>query len=330
MKRDKNVLVTGGAGYIGSHMLRVLLERGYRPVVFDNLSTGHRHFVPRGVPFFKGDLRDKNDIRRCLRRHPVGTVMDFAASIVVPESVADPLKYYENNVLSSVNLLQAMREREVGRFVFSSTAAVYGEPKKVPIAEDALLSPANPYGGSKKMVEEILENTARAYPFRYVSLRYFNVAGSHPSGEIGIDYETVTHLIPSVLKVASGERKEFLVFGDKYPTPDGTCVRDFIYVMDLCAAHLAALRYLERGGRSDVFNLGNGSGYSVSQVLKACEKVTGRRIPVKVTPARPGDPARVVASSRKAQRILGWKPKADLEFVIRTAWKWEQTVRAKK
>ena len=320
----KNVLVTGGAGYIGSHMVRTLLEAKYTPVVFDNLSTGHRHFVPKGVAFFKGDLRNREDVRRALKKYPIDTVMDFAASIVVPESVQNPLKYYENNVLSSINLLNGVVEGGIERFIFSSTAAVYGEPKVVPVREDAQTLPANPYGGSKLMVEEILKNSAAAYPLRYVSLRYFNVAGSHPSAEIGIDYETVTHLIPSILKVATGERKEFQIFGDDHATKDGTCIRDFIYVLDLCDAHLRALEYLRRGGKSNVFNLGNGNGFSVKQVLDAAEKVTGIRIAVKVAPRRAGDPAKVVASSDKAKKILKWKPKADLALIIETAWKWEQ------
>ena len=326
----KNILVVGGAGYIGSHMVRVLIDGGYRPVVFDNLSTGHRSFIPTGVTLVKGDLRNPRDIERAFRGRRIDAVIDFAASIVVPESVSDCLKYYENNTVSAVNLLKAVVRHKVGKFVFSSTAAVYGEPEKIPVREDAPTVPANPYGSSKLMVEQILKDSAVSYGLRYIALRYFNVAGSHPVDRIGIKYKTVTHLIPSILKVASGERDEFRIFGGDHPTPDGTCIRDFIYVMDLCDAHLLALRALERGAGSDVFNLGNGNGFSVRQVLKVAEEVTGKKIGVRVAPRRPGDPARIVASSDKAKRVLGWKPKADLRQIVRTAWDWELYLRSRR
>lgn len=320
----KKILVVGGAGYIGSHMVRLLLEEKYQPVVFDNLSTGHRHFIPKNVPLFKGDLRKKEDLRRCFKKYPIDTVMQFAASIVVPESVSDPLKYYENNVVSTIFLLQEMIRSGVKKLIFSSTAAVYGEPKEVPVIESAETVPTNPYGMSKLMIEKILRDASLTCDFRYISLRYFNVAGSHPSNEIGIDYEVVTHLIPSILKVASGERKEFLIFGDQYPTSDGTCVRDYIYVMDLCRAHLLALKALDRGMKSGVFNLGNGNGFTVKQVLETTERVIGKKIKSKISLARPGDPAKVVASYDKAKKILGWQPQTGLEEIIRTAWAWEQ------
>jgi len=322
----RGILVIGGAGYIGSHMVRMLLDEGHQPMVFDNLSTGHRHFVPKGVLFFRGDLRNKEDLRKFFRKYPVDAVMYFAASIVVSESVSDPIKYYENNVLASINLVQAMLEHKIKKLVFSSTAAVYGEPKKVPVTEKEPTIPTNPYGKSKLMVEKILADAARAYNFKYVSLRYFNVAGSHPSAETGILYKKITHLIPSLLKVASGDRKEFMIFGDNYPTADGTCIRDYIYVMDLCKAHLLALQFLGSTGKSDIFNLGNGQGFSVKKVLKMAEKVTGKKINVEIGPRRPGDPSKIVASSDKAKKVLGWKPVTDLETIVQTAWKWEQVL----
>lgn len=319
----KNILVLGGAGYIGSHMVRLLMESGYQPLVFDNLSTGHKEFIPKGVPFFNGDLRNSRDLAKCFEKYPIDVVMYFAASIVVSESVADPLKYYENNVISGINLIKEMVAHKIENLIFSSTAAVYGEPVEIPITENSPTQPENPYGFSKLMMEQILKDAAKAYNFRYISLRYFNVAGSHSNAETGIRYKVITHLIPSLLKVASGERKEFLIFGDDYKTPDGTCIRDFIYVVDLCRAHLSALEYLKKEKRCDVFNLGNGSGFSVKEVLDMAEKVSGRKIKVKISPRRAGDPARVVASSAKAKKILGWEGKASLEEIVASAWKWE-------
>lgn len=324
----KKILVVGGAGYIGSHMVRTLLENKFQPIVFDNLSTGHRSFIPKKTPFIQGDLRNKKEILNALKIYNIETVMYFAASIVVSESVKNPLKYYENNVSASIHLIQAMVESKVKKMIFSSTAAVYGEPKKIPIDETEPTLPENAYGRSKLMVEEILKESARAYDFNYISLRYFNVAGSHPKADIGIKYKVVTHLIPSILKVASGERKVFNIFGEDYPTKDGTCIRDFIYVLDLCKAHLCALRYLSQTQKSDVFNLGNGNGFSVKQVLKMAEQVTGKKISTHFEKRRPGDPARVVASSKKAQKILGWKPETTLKEIVETAWKWECFLKA--
>lgn len=325
-------MVAGGAGYIGSHMVRLLLQEKLNPVVFDNLSTGHKDFIPKGCPFFKGDLRNRKDLDRFFKKYPVETVMYFAASIVVSESVADPLKYYENNVSASVNLLKAMVDHKIPKLIFSSTAAVYGEPKVVPITEDADKEPANPYGGSKLMIEQILKDCVKSYNLRYISLRYFNVAGSGFNAETGIRYKVITHLVPSILKVASGERPIFNVFGTDYETLDGTCVRDFIHVMDLCRAHLAAIRYLDTHPevKNDVFNLGNGDGFSVKQVIEASEKVTGLKIKVNLSPRRPGDPGRIVASSDKARRVLGWKPEMSLTQVIESAWLWEQKEQQRK
>jgi len=327
---SKNILIAGGAGYIGSHMVRVLLEercaKGYRPVVFDNLSTGFRGFVPKGVPLVKGDLRNIGDIRKAFKKYKIDTVMHFAASICVPESVENPLKYYENNVSACINLLKVMAENKVKYFIFSSTAAVYGEPKKIPVTEENEKNPASPYGASKLMMEQILKDVSSASDFSYVSLRYFNAAGAHASGRIGQQGKLITHLIPNILKAAKDERKELVVFGDRYPTKDGTCVRDYIHVMDLCSAHLLAMRALHKGAiRNEAFNLGSGNGFTVKEMVQAAEKVTGRKIRVKIGPKRPGDPARIVASPQKAYRILHWKPRFSLEDIVRSSWKWENS-----
>lgn len=321
--KSKHILVTGGAGYIGSHMVRMLQEEGYQPIVFDNLCTGHREFVPRSIPFIKGDLQKPGDIRKVFSKHPIDAVIHFAASVVVPESVADPIKYYENNTVASLNLMKVMVEKKVKKLIVSSTAAIFGDVNEKAVAEDAPTVPTNPYGRSKLLEEIMLKDVAAAHDLRYISLRYFNVAGSHPKGDLGIRYKKITHLVPSILKVANGKRKELSVFGDDYPTKDGTCVRDFIYVGDLCAAHLLALEALDKGMPSTQFNLGNGNGFTVQEVVDVARSVTGKTVTVKMVDRRPGDPAKVVASSKKAQEVLGWKPVASLEDIVRTAWVWE-------
>ncbi|MBI2471507.1 MAG: UDP-glucose 4-epimerase GalE [Planctomycetes bacterium] len=317
------VLVVGGAGYIGSHMVRALLEEKYDTVVFDNLSTGYREFVPERVPFIRGDLRNVPDIQGVFRDHSIDAVMHFAASSIVPESMSDPLKYYHNNVLACINLLKVMMENKVAKFIFSSTAAVYGEPENIPIKEEDKTCPTNTYGRSKLMIENILSDISRAYDFSYIALRYFNAAGAHPAGEIGEKHNPETHLIPNILKTARGEKSELMIFGDDYPTPDGTCIRDFIHVQDLCHAHLLALKALKDGKKNDIFNLGSGSGYSVKEVVRTVEEVTGKKIKVKIVPRRAGDPAKLVAGAEMAKKILGWKPNANLEEIIGTAWVWE-------
>lgn len=322
--QSSSVLIIGGAGYVGSHMVRNLLERGVTPVVFDNLSTGVRKFVPRGVPFVRGDLRRAEDVARVFKKFRINTVMHFASSIVVPESVVDPLKYYDNNVVAFIRLLSAMKEAQVKNIIFSSTAAVYAEPKKVPIVEDAALGPNNPYGQTKLMCEQLLKDVASAdEQFSYVALRYFNVAGAHQSGEIGESHEPETHLIPIVLEVAAGERKVLKIYGRNYPTPDGTCVRDYIHVDDLCDAHYLALKNIQTKARNQVFNLGNQKGYSVQEVVDLAHKITELKIKVEYVARRNGDSARLVASYTKARRVLGWSPKRDLEQMIRSAWAWE-------
>ena len=317
------VLVIGGAGYIGSHMVRSLLKEKHDAIVFDNLSTGYREFIPEGAPFIKGDLRNGADIRGVFERHTIDAVMHFAASSLVPESMSNPLKYYDNNVLACINLLKAMVENKVKKFIFSSTAAVYGEPENIPIKENDKTSPTNPYGMSKLMIENILKDASRVHDVSYIALRYFNAAGAHPSGETGEKHIPETHLIPNILKAAKGEKSEVTIFGDDYQTPDGTCIRDFIHVQDLCRAHLLALKALKEGMKSDVFNLGSGSGYSVKEVVRTTEGVTGRKINVKIAPRRPGDPARLVAGAERAQKVLGWRPELDLNEIIQSAWAWE-------
>jgi len=321
----KNILVIGGAGYIGSHMVYSLLEKRYIPVVFDNLSTGQRKFVPKGVDFIKGDLRKERDIRKVFEEYSIDAVMHFAAFSLVGESVKKPLKYYENNVCAFVNLIKVMTEFAVKRIIFSSTAAVYGEPEHIPIKENNAIEPSNPYGCSKRMIERILEDTAQAGGVSYIILRYFNVAGANPSARIGEIHHPETHLIPSVLKVSNRERKELVIFGDDYPTKDGTCLRDYIHVQDLCQAHLLALEALKGKMRNEVFNLGNGSGYTVKEVIDKVEEVTGKKIKVKIGPRRHGDPAKLVASSEKAKKILGWRPRYSLKEIISTAWEWERS-----
>lgn len=316
------ILVTGGAGYIGSHTVKELLKAGYEVVVVDDLSSGHREFVLT-QHFVRADIRDRSALIEVFRKFPITGVMHFAALTSVPESVAEPARYYEVNLWGTFNLLETMRAFGAKLFVFSSSAAVYGDPEKIPIPEDHPARPKSPYGKTKLMVEEILADYAKAYDFRYVSLRYFNAAGSDPEGEIGEWHEPERHLIPIVLEVAAGKRPYLEIYGTDYETPDGTGIRDYIHVSDLASAHVLALRYLEKGGKSEVFNLGIGRGYSVREVVEICRRVTGREIPVHEAPRRPGDPAILVADPSKAERVLGWKPRfTELEPIVETAWNW--------
>ena len=316
------VLVVGGAGYIGSHMVRELLEKGYDPLVFDNLSTGYADAVPEGR-LIVGDLADKEHLRQLFSTNRFDAVMHFASFIQVGESVTAPLKYYSNNVANSLNLLSAMNAAEVKRLVFSSTAAVYGTPESVPIREDSTLRPENPYGRSKLMLEEILADCERAWGLKSACLRYFNAAGAHPSGTIGERHNPESHLIPIILQVALGQREFITIYGGDYETPDGTCIRDYIHVCDLAVAHTLALDQLWRGNGSMLYNLGNGRGYSINEVIDVCRRVTGHPIPAKIGPRREGDPAKLVASSEKMTKELGWKPQfASLESIVESAWKW--------
>jgi UDP-glucose 4-epimerase len=318
------VLVTGGAGYIGAHAVRELKKAGYEVVILDNLVYGHRELA-QGERLIVGDLENRALLREVFAEHRVEAVMHFAAYAYVGESVENPAKYYRNNVAATLNLLDAMREAKVSRFIFSSTCATYGEPKEVPIPESHPQNPINPYGASKMMVERILQDYSKAYSLKYVALRYFNAAGADESGEIGEDHNPETHLIPLVLDAALQRRKHITIYGTDYDTPDGTCIRDYIHVSDLANAHVLGLKYLENGGESDVFNLGNGNGFSVREVIETARKVTDREIPVVEGARRPGDPAQLIGSAEKAKKILGWKPQFNqLETIIATAWKWHQ------
>jgi UDP-glucose-4-epimerase GalE len=318
----KTVLVTGGAGYVGSHACKALAAAGYRPVTYDNLGRGHRELVRWG-PLEEGDLLDAARLDAVLEQYRPGSVMHFAAFAYVGESVADPALYYRNNVQGSLTLLDAMRRHGIDRFVFSSTCAVYGVPERVPITEDEKRRPINPYGSSKLMVETMLEEFHRAYGMRYVALRYFNAAGADPDGEIGEWHEPETHLIPLVLDAAAGRRPHVEIYGEDYDTPDGTCIRDYIHVSDLATAHVLALGYLDAGGEPGAFNLGNAAGTSVREVIAIASEVTGRRVPVRTAPRRPGDPPKLVADSSRITKALGWQPKhSDIRGIISTAWAW--------
>ena len=317
-----NIFVTGGAGYIGSHTVRLLLEAGHKVRVYDNLSEGHAAAVPEGL-LHEGDLADERRLAEALAGG-FDAVVHFAASCAVAESMANPEKYYWNNVVASLRLLAAMRQAGVGRIVFSSTAAAYGNPVRTPITEDHPTEPINAYGRTKLDFEHALASYAAAYGLGYVSLRYFNAAGAAPDARIGEDHDPETHLIPLVLQAALGRRDAVAIFGTDYPTPDGTCIRDYIHVYDLAQAHILALEAI-RPGQGLTFNLGNGAGYSVRQVIEAAGRVTGRPIPTKEGPRRAGDPAVLVASSDHIRRALGWKPRyPDLETIIETAWRWHQ------
>jgi len=317
-----NILVTGGAGYIGSHTVLELVKRGNRVVVLDNLSTGPRAAV-RGVALVKGDTSDTVLLKELFRKYKIEAVVHFAASSLVGESMRQPAGYYHNNVVKGLALLDAMAESGVSRLVFSSTAAVYGEPVEVPIPEEHPTVPTNPYGATKLALEGAMRWYGGAYGLRFVSLRYFNAAGADPSGEIGEDHEPETHLIPLVLKSVLGLIPHLEIYGTDYPTPDGSCVRDYIHVSDLAAAHVLALDALAAGSPSVVYNLGNGNGHSVLEVIKTAEEVVGKPIKVKYGPRRPGDPAALVAGSGKIMEELGWQPRfADLKTIIETAWRW--------
>jgi len=316
------VLVTGGAGYVGSHTAKVLARAGYSVVVYDNLSRGFREAVRWG-PFEEGDLHDTARVRQVLERYRVGAVLHFAALAYVGESMQKPELYFHNNVVGTLSLLSAMRDAGVRRLVFSSTCAVYGTPQILPIEESNPKAPESPYGESKLMVEQALNWEGVCHGLQWVALRYFNAAGCDADGEIGENHSPETHLIPSLLEAALGRRPACAIFGDDYPTPDGTCIRDYVHVTDLGAAHVLALKYLESGGSSTQVNLGTGHGYSVKQILTAAEAVVGQPIPIVQQPRRPGDPPKLVAAAGKAQSLLGWKLEhSAIENILATAWRW--------
>jgi len=316
------VLVTGGAGYIGAHTCKALAEAGYTPVAYDNLVYGHRAAVKWG-PLEEGDIGDRMQLERVMQKYTPAAVMHFAAYAYVGESVENPAKYYRNNAAGSLSLLESMKKCSIDKIIFSSTCATYGMPDQIPIIEDHAQNPINPYGRSKLMVEWLLRDFAAAYGLKYVALRYFNAAGADPAAEIGEDHNPETHLIPLVLDTALGRRKYLEIYGTDYDTPDGTCIRDYIHVTDLAQAHLLALEHLNAGGASDVFNLGNGSGFSVREVIQTALKVTGRDIPYLEVEKRPGDPAVLIGSSEKIINQLGWRTAHNsLEAIIKTAWHW--------
>jgi UDP-glucose 4-epimerase len=321
-----SVLVVGGAGYIGSHAVRALLKDGEDVVILDNLQTGHVESIPQDVRFYEGDLRDRAFVKEVFAKERITDVLHFAANSLVGESMTDPLAYYDNNVFGTQVLLEAMRDAGVKRIVFSSTAATYGDQTVMPIDETALTNPTNTYGATKLAMESMIRWCDQAHGIRSVALRYFNVAGAIATGEIGEDHDPETHLIPIVLQVANGQRDAITVFGDDYATEDGTCIRDYIHVQDLVDAHLLALRYLREDGASDVFNLGTANGLSVLEIVEAARHVTGHDIPVRLGERRAGDPAKLIASSEKARRVLGWTPaRSNVETILTDAWNWHAT-----
>lgn len=322
-----SVLVLGGAGYIGSHTVDRLVEAGKDVVVVDSLVTGHLAAVRKEAKFYQGDLADKDFMRKVFTENPnIDAVIHFAAFSLVAESMKDPLKYFDNNTAGMVKLLEVMNEFDIKYIVFSSTAATYGIPEKMPIYEDDPQLPINPYGESKLMMEKIMRWADEAYGIKFVALRYFNVAGAKPDGSIGEDHHPETHLLPIVLQVAMGEREKLQIFGDDYNTPDGTNVRDYVHPFDLADAHILAVDYLRNGNESSAFNLGSSTGFSNLEIVKAAREVTGKEIPAEIAARRGGDPDTLIAASEKARKVLGWKPEFDdIHKIIETAWKWHTT-----
>ena len=319
------VLVCGGAGYIGSHAVHELINRGEAVVIVDNLQSGHRSAVHPEAKFYQGDIRDSLLLDRVMEENKIDAVMHFAANSLVGESMEQPLKYFNNNVHGMQILLEAMVRHQVDKIVFSSTAAVYGEPERVPITEAEPTVPTNTYGETKLTMEKMMKWVSRANGIRYVSLRYFNVAGALEDGSIGEDHSPETHLIPLILQVPNGRREHITIFGEDYPTADGTCIRDYIHVVDLVDAHIKALAYLQQGKDSEIFNLGNGQGFSVREMIAAAVRATGQPIKVELGARRAGDPAQLIASSEKAKTVLGWQPQyTAVEEIIKTAWKWHK------
>jgi UDP-glucose 4-epimerase len=317
------ILVTGGAGYIGSHVVKELLRQGHQPIVFDNLQTGHRE-ASKKIPLIEGNLSDQKKLKETFQSYPIDAVMHFAADSLVGESVQNPEKYFKNNVKNSINLLEIMEEIKINKIVFSSSAAVYGEPKEIPISEKHLCIPTNPYGETKWVFEKVLQAFYDAGKLNFISLRYFNAAGADPEGKLGEDHSPETHLIPLVIKAAL-DGIPVPVFGIDYDTPDGTCIRDYIHVTDLAQAHILALGKLEKENGSGIYNLGNGNGYSVREVIETVRKITGKKIVSIDSPRRSGDPARLVASSAKIKKDLGWIPKyPDLGTIVETAYQWHK------
>ncbi|MGX6962519.1 UDP-glucose 4-epimerase GalE [Vagococcus xieshaowenii] len=317
------IAVLGGAGYIGSHAVKQLVSQGFDVVVIDNLLTGHQEAIDSKARFYQGDIRDKEFMRSVFSKEKIEGVIHFAASSLVGESVGKPLKYFNNNVYGTQITLEVMQEFGVKNIVFSSTAATYGEPEEVPIKETTATNPKNPYGESKLMMEKMMHWCDEAYGIKYVALRYFNVAGADLETKIGEDHDPETHLVPIILQTALGQREAITIFGDDYPTEDGTCIRDYVHVVDLCEAHILALNYLKAGNESSVFNLGSSEGFSVKEMVEAARRVTGKEIPAKIGERRAGDPAVLIASPQKAYDVLGWQPQyTTVDKIIETAWEW--------
>jgi len=331
-----NILVTGGAGYIGSHTVKQLVDAGHKVVVLDNFYSGHRWAVDPAATLVEGDIADKSCVDQLLKTHKIDSVVHFAGYIVVPESVEDPFKYYQNNVVGSLRLIEVCEQNNISRFVFSSSAAVYGLPDSQKVSEDTRLKPINPYGNSKLITEMTLNDVAIAYqhkstPFKFVALRYFNAAGAQVAGKLGQATPEATHLIKVACEAATGKRDQMMLFGTDYDTPDGSCVRDYIHIEDLASAHLKALDYLADGGESIRLNCGYGKGYSVKEVVEMVKKVSGVNFTAIETDRRPGDPPSLIADNTQIRRLLGWEPKNDdLELICRTAFKWEQTWQARQ
>ncbi len=325
------VLVTGGAGYIGSHTVRALVDAGVNVVVIDNLSTGFSHFIPEGVPLFIGDAADENLVEGVIAQHNVGAIVHFAGSVVVPDSMRDPLAYYRNNTMTTRNLLNAAVKCNVSRFIFSSTAAVYGNPDTMPVTEEAPTRPLSPYGSSKLMTEIMLHDVATAHGMNYVVLRYFNVAGADPQARIGLATVGATHLLKIAVEAATGQRAKIDVFGTDYPTADGSCIRDFIHVSDLAQAHVAALSYLDQGGRSATLNCGYGRGYSVLETIEAVRRASGRNFAISYAERRPGDIMTMIADTARIRATLDWTPQYDsLDTIARHALAWEEKLLAQR
>ena len=318
------ILVTGGAGYIGSHVVKMLLERGENVVIIDNLSRGHKESIPKGVPFERADLLDFEGLSNSIKKYSIDAVIHFAAFAYVGESVDNPQMYYSNNVVGSFNLINALKENNIDKIVFSSTCSVYGNPLNIPISESETPIPINPYAKTKFIIENILNDYDTAYGLNYATLRYFNAAGDSDDSQIGESHDPEPHLIPLVLFAALGRREKIYVYGDDYPTKDGTCIRDYIHVNDLADAHIKALEYLRNNGKSTVFNLGTGNGYSVNEIINTAREITGVHIKAEVVGRRAGDPAELVADNKKTREVLGWIPKYDLERIIKTAWAWHK------
>ena len=320
------LLVLGGAGYIGSHTALELIKKGHEVIVVDNLVTGYEKAIPDKAVFYQGDIRNLEFLDNLFKKEKIDAVIHFAAYSLVGESVTNPLKYYDNNLYGTKVLLEAMIKNNVNKIVFSSTAATYGEPENIPILESDRTCPTNPYGETKLAMEKMFHWASKAHGLNYVSLRYFNACGADATGQIGEAHNPESHLIPLVLQVPNGKRESVSIYGTDYDTPDGTCIRDYIHVTDLAQAHILAVEYLARGGESDIFNLGNGVGYSVREVIETARSVTGHPIPAIEVPRRAGDPARLVASGEKAKKVLGWEPEIkQLDDIIASAWKWHST-----